>query len=208
MIPFDRLSGVFGCLDLSFRLACRPRGFGFERLGAGGANSIRIEERRRPVGAIRAGKFQTRLDRPRSAFGRLGLGFERLRQRGSIISGELCRHIAFRHSDGVDLLAQHAKTAIAQKFALTAEHRRGGQRDQPAPIKPRQGPLETDAGKRFPLANHADQLVAAIQSDAAEESLKRLAAVGRIGPHRGDEHRMRRAKAALLVESPEEARVR
>ena len=54
---------------------------------------------------------------------------------------------------------------------MTAEHRRGGQRDQPAPIKPRQGPLDGDAGKGFPLAKHADEFIAAIQSDAAEESL-------------------------------------
>ena len=77
------------------------------------------------------------------------LRFERLGQRRSIIFGELCRHIAFGRRDGLDLLAQHAKAAIAQKFALTAEHRRGGQRDQPAPIKPRQRPLDCDAGKRF-----------------------------------------------------------
>ncbi len=115
--------------------------------------------------------------------------------------------MALGHSECLDLLPQHAKAAIAQKFALTAEHRRGGQRDQPAPIKPGDGPFDGDARKGFPLAKHAEEFVAAIQSDAPEESFDRLAVLGRVGSNRGDEHGIRRAKAALLVEGPQEARL-
>jgi len=67
---------------------------------------------------------------------------------------------------------------------------------------------DLDPAEGFALAKHAGQFVAAIQSDAPEESFDRLALLGRVGSNCGDEHGMRRAKAALLVEGPEETRVR
>jgi len=85
----DRLRGAFAWLDLGFRIARRPRGLGFERLG----------------------------------------------RRGSIVFHKLRRHVALGRS--YNLLAQHAKAAIAQKFAMAAEHRRSGQRDPPAPAQAR-----------------------------------------------------------------------
>ena len=52
-----------------------------------------------------------------------------------------------RGRHGLDLLAQHAKAAIAQKFAMTAEQRRGGKRDHPAPAELRERPLDREPEK-------------------------------------------------------------
>ena len=128
---------------------------------------------------------------------------------GSIVFRKLCRHVGLGHSGGLDLLAQHAKAAIAQKFALTAEHRRGGQRDQPAPIKPGERPFDSDAGKRF-ARSPSTRMSSSPRSNPTRRKRAsiELAAIGRVGPDRGDKHGMRRAKAALLVEGPQEARIR
>ena len=209
----DPLAGL-GC-----DVVRRPRGLGFERVGERGVGvtSVCLKERLRRFEAICWRQFEIGFDRLRGAFAALDVGFKiawrsrglgRLAQYEEIVFHRLCRHVALGRSDGLDLLAQHTEAAIAQKFATSAEHRRGGQRDQPAPIKAWERPLDGDAGEGLPLANHAGQLVAASQPGAAEKSLDRLAAMGRLGPNRGDEHGMRRPKAALLVERPQEARIR
>ena len=129
-------------------------------------------------------------------------GFERLGRRRSIVFGKLCRHIASGRSDGLDLLAQNAKAAIAQKFAMAAEHRRGGQRDQPAPIKPRERPLEATREKVWRSPSTRVSSSPRSNPTRLKKSLDGLAAIGRVGPDRGDQHGMRRAKAALLVKGP------
>ena len=91
---------------------------------------------------------------------------------------------------------------------MAAEQRRGRKRDPPAPAGFGEGPLDSEARERPPLAERTRQRLAAVQFSAADKSLNRLAAPGRVGPNRRDERWMRDAEPALAVERPQKAGIR
>ncbi len=124
--------------------------------GAADWLSIRLErnlERRRGVESIGRREFEIRFDRPCGGFAAPGArnvrgapvrasAAARLGQ-SPPVSAPVGRRPAApvetvalgRSGDGLDLLAQHAKAAVAQKFAMAAEHRRSRKRDHPAPSR-------------------------------------------------------------------------
>ena len=201
-----RLRRGFRRSRLGFENAHEGRAFGLGRLGRrqSGFALVRLERSLRVGrvgGNIGRREREIRFDRLRSAFASPGLGC-------GIVRGR--RGFAFerRGRRGGDLLAQHAKAAIAQKFAVTAEERRGGQRDQSEPAAFRKRPFKREPGERLAFAKGAQQPIGAVQSSAAEQGVDGFAAAGRAVPDRGGERGIGRAKAALVVEAPQEARIR
>ena len=143
----------------------------------------------RLVGGRRAGRFDTR------------------DLRGLIVLRKRRRQVRPVRSGGLHLLAQHAKTAIPQKFSTAAEQRRSRKRDQPAPIRARKRPADGDPGEGLPPGKGADELAAAVEFGAAEQGLDGLAAMRRVCADRSGERGMGRAKTAVFVKRPQEARI-
>ena len=205
-IRLHRLRRGFRRSRLGFEGAHEGRAFGLGRLGRRHSQFAFVRvggglRGRRGGGNIGRREREIRFERLRGAFASQGIG------RG-IVRGR--RGFAFerRGRRGGDLLAQHAKAAIAQKFAVTAEERRGGQRDQSEPAALRNWPFNHELGERSPFAKGAQQPIGAVQSSAAEQGVDGFAAAGRAVPDRGGERGIGRAKAALVVEAPQEARIR
>ena len=206
--------GTLGGIGLLALLYGRDGLLASARLGADSAPSALSEASKGcDIMSVECRRLELRFDRRPRAFSRLNLGlklgrgprrlgFDRLGQRRLIVIGNLCRYVAQGHSDGLDLLAQDAETAVAQKFAMAAEHRRGGQCDPPASIKPREGPSRTIWEKvwRSPSTR--------VSSSPRSNPMRRkrasmdFAPIGRVGADRCDKHRMRLAKAAFLVKGP------
>ena len=106
-----------------------------------------------------------------------------------------------------DLLAQDAKAAIAQKFALAAEQRRGGERDQPAAIKPGTRPPDGDAEKVCRSPNTRTSSPPRSNPTRRRRASTDSAGLRRVRADRGDKHGIGRAEAALPVKRPQEARM-
>ena len=145
---------AFAWPDLGFKIVCGRRAFGFERLAErrSGLGSrpprakLRAPQRRDRLLA----RIQIWLDRRRGAFAwpdlgfRIarrprGLGFERLGRRASIVFHKLRRHVALGRSD--NLLRQHAKAAIAQKFAMAPDIGAADSAIRRRRSRPKSGPL-------------------------------------------------------------------
>jgi len=128
--------------------------------------------------------------------------------RGLIVLRKRRRQVRpVRSGGGLHLLAQHAKTAIPQKFSTAPEQRRSRKRDQPAPIRARKRPADGDSGEGLPRGKGADELAAAVQFGAAEQGLDGLAAMRPVCADRSGERGMGRAKTAIFVNRPQEARI-
>ena len=193
--------------DIDFRRALGRRGLDLARLGQrrGQLASIRIEGRLgRGLSFVSICGWRSEIH-----FRWFGGAFGRPRIGAKLACGCFGRRL-FRELTAFprdDLLAQDAKTAVAQEFPMAAEQGRSRKRDPSAPIRARERPADNDPGESLPPGKGPDEHAAAFEFDAAEQSLDGLAALRRVGAGRSRERGMGGAETALSVKRPQKARI-